>query len=343
MRLVLNAAEDAAHEKWLRETQGAYEWWYFDARSDCGTWAIACIWFLGNPFSPYYRLAALGKMADPLAHNALFFALYRHGKLHAYHFTRFPREEVETVSVLPGTLRLGPNSLALAQGNCHLSIADENANGRWLETSLWFDWPTLTTQAMGPDTARQTDFWLPAAPSCRVSGKIALRGAQNREAEEISFQGQGYHDHNWGRLPFDARWRDWYWARAALTGDRAVIVYHVRARGAAKAVSHLLLFEAGRLIFHDQNAQVWLSHRAVNGFGMVYATRLTANSGAFHVRFDLGTRLDSAPFYLRVLCNAAVTSEGVMEAGQGTGEYFRPQMLSWLLVASATKARIVAR
>ena len=92
MRLVLDPAEDAAHGEWLRTKPGAYEWWYFDALSDDGEWALTCIWFLGNPFSPYYRLSAQGKNADPFAHNALFFALYRQGRLHAYHFTRFPRD-----------------------------------------------------------------------------------------------------------------------------------------------------------------------------------------------------------------------------------------------------------
>ncbi len=344
MRLVLNAAEDATHGKWLRETPGAYEWWYFDARSDCGVWSLACIWFLGNPFSPYYRLAAQGETADPLAHNALFFALHREGKLYAYHFTRFPREDVEAVARIPGMLRLGPSVLTLtADGSSRLDISDENANGRGLNANLRFDAPRLLTQDTPTANSEETHFWLPAAPFCRVSGQIALRGAQNREAEEITFQGQGYHDHNWGRLPFDAHIQDWYWARAALAGERAVILYHVRSRGQAKSVSHLLLFEAGKLLRHDQNARVRLSRWTINGFGTMYAARLIAECAGYEARFDFRTRLDSAPFYLRALCDATVTRAGEMQSGQGMGEYFRPRMLSWPLVASATKARIVAR
>ena len=72
MHLVLDPAQDAAHGEWLRRTPGAYEWWYFDAISDDGAWALACIWFLGNPFSPYYRHAARREAADPFTHNALF-------------------------------------------------------------------------------------------------------------------------------------------------------------------------------------------------------------------------------------------------------------------------------
>ena len=345
MRLVMNAAEDAAHKEWLCETAGAYEWWYFDARSDCGEWAFSAIWFLGNPFSPYYRLAAQGKSADPLEHNALFFALYRNGQLHAYHFTRFERDEVEIPSILPGRLRLGPNLLNLnSEGRSVLFVTDENANGRGLAASLTFDAPPLLFQETEEAGVGHSDFWLPAAPSCRVKGKISLTAPQNGSAvEQISFSGHGYHDHNWGRLPFDTHLKDWYWARAEMEDERAVILYHVRSHGSAKTVSHLLLFEAGRLILHDLNAQVRLSRRRINGFGTIYATRLSVQSGDVSVCFDLGTRLDSAPFYLRVFCDAKVTRAGKTETGQGIGEYFRPKMLAGLIVASATKARISVR
>lgn len=341
MRLVLDSAEDAAHEGWLREMPGAYEWWYFDALSDDGEWAIGCIWFLGNPFSPYYRLAALGQPADPFAHNALFFALYHRGRLHAYHFTRFPRSEVKTASSLPMTLQFGPNRLFLsADGIARLEIADENANGHRLTASLSFIAPPLIGTEDKSENVPTTDHsWLPAAPICRVSGQIVLRAAQNKDAQIIKFAGRGYHDHNWGRLPFDANVQDWYWARGTLTDERAVLLYHVRYRGRQKPVSHLLLFDHGILTSH--NAEVRLSRITLNGFGTRYATQLSVESGNLRVQFRLGARLDSAPFYVRALCDAEVTVGGVTETGQGMGEYFRPGIMAWPLVASAMKARIV--
>ncbi len=316
MRLVLDPAEDAAHEEWLRGTPGAYEWWYFDALSDDGQWALACIWFLGNPFSPYYRLAALGQGADPFAHNAVFFALYRQGRLHAYHFTRFPSAQIKVTQNIPGTLRFGPNRLTLGVNGCELMLSDENANGRMLEANLTFAFPALLPSAVQDDGAGETHFWLPAAPACRVSGRIALREAQNTGAEEIAFSGQGYHDHNWGRLPFADGIRDWYWARVGLGQERAALLYHVRAQDAEKPVSHLLLFNGGRLTYHDAGASVHLSRPAVNGFGTVYATELRAESGDVRACFRLRARLDSAPFYLRTLCEATVTQGETTEQGQ---------------------------
>ena len=343
MRLVLDPAEEAAHGEWLRQTPGAYEWWYFDALSDDGEWVLSCIWFLGNPFSPYYRQSSLGQPPSPFEKNALFFALYRFGKLYAYHFTRFPLPEVTAEEALPLCLRFGPNRLSAAgSGQWRLEIDDQNANGRHLAAALTFTSPPLVSAAFQETALDSEHSWLPAAPYCRVSGQIELRELHNPGSETIRINGTGYHDHNWGRLPFDAAIRDWYWARAALHGERSIILYHVRPhRG--PAVSHLLLFERGHLLRHDAQAKVRLSRPVLNGFGTQYSSRLTAGGAGLEVVFDFGTRLDSAPFYVRVLCGAEVRAGGQAESGQGIGEYLRPRSMSWPLVASAMKARIVER
>ena len=345
MRLVLDRAEEQAHQAWLRETPGAYEWWYFDALSTDGRYALACIWFLGNPFSPYYRLSAQGQAADPLQHNALFFALYRDGHLYAYHFTRFLNGCRCAPEGTPLDLTLGPNRLAQAGDGCWtLAVSDENANRRRLDAALTFAAPPLVSGIGEEDSPAETShFWLPAAPHCHVGGRLTLREAHNPGAETIYFHGTGYHDHNWGRLPFAAEIRDWYWARAALDGERAALLYHVRPRAGQQAVSHFLLFEQGRLLLHDRSPQINLSRPAVNGFGTAYASRLSVTSGDVSVAYQFGARLDSAPFYVRALCAATVTQEGRAETGRGIGEYLAPRSMAWPLVASAMKARIVER
>ncbi len=343
MRLVLDPAEEAAHGAWLRGTPGAYEWWYFDAVSDCGEWSLCCIWFLGNPFSPYYRLSALSVPANPYAHNALFFALYRHGSLHAYHFTRFPPSQISATEAVPLCLEFGPNTVVMPnKDEWRLNFTDINGNGRSLAASLTFAGPPLSGE-VGKDAPMDTDHsWLPIAPFCRVSGQITLREEHNPGAETISFAGTGYHDHNWGRLPFDASIRDWSWARAALPRERSVILYHVRPHRGLP-VSHLLLFEAGRLVHHNPWASVQLGKPAWNGFGTRYQSRLTTGGGDLHAVFQFGRRLDSSPFYVRALCDAALTQNGRTETGHGIGEYLRPRPLSRRLVASAMKARITER
>lgn len=342
MRLILDSTQDAAHGDWLREQPGGYEWWYFDALSEDGVWALTCIWFLGNPFSPYYRMSSLGRRANPYVHNALFFALYRNGGLHAYHFTRFAPDAVCADERRPATLRFGPNTLLLKDNRYTLTLTDENANRRTLTASLVFDAPPLLAQAPTDDAGSDTHFWLPAAPQCHVSAQIVLRESQNLDAEAIQFRGHGYHDHNWGTLPFARDIRDWYWARVSLDNGSALIVYHVCYRH-APAVSHLLRFRDGQLLGHDDKTIVTLQRPRLNIFGTPYATRLEARSGDISMTFHLGARLDSAPFYIRALCRVEGRLGSAAVTGTGLGEYFRPRMLAWPLVASATKARIVER
>lgn len=340
MRLLLQPDEDAAHADLLRSAPGAYEWWYFDALSEDGEWALTTIWFLGNPFSPYYRESCLGRAANPYAHNALFFALYKQGVLYAYHFTRFPQNQVQADPVRPACLRFGPNALDWDGQTYHLKIADENANRRCLAADLQFDAAPLVPADMPLGDARDTHCWLPAAPACRVRGQITLREQANAGAHRLHFQGLGYHDHNWGTLPFDTAIKDWYWGRVSLGTDKALLVYHVRYR-TAPPVSHLLRFEGGRLTLHDPAAHVVLKRTRMNGFLMPYATHLAVQSGNVSAVFHLGARLDSAPFYARTLCTASVSRAGVTEQGRGLAEYFKPRLLGTRLAASATKARIV--
>ena len=244
---------------------------------------------------------------------------------------------------MPLCLRFGPNRLTMQNnGQWHLSLSDENANGRTLETSLTFTGPPLAAGALEVTPTDSSHSWLPTAPFCRVQGRIELREPHNPGAETIEFRGTGYHDHNWGRLPFDAAIRDWYWARAALKGERSIVLYHVHPHRGPN-VSHVLLFEGGRLLRHDAQAQVRLERPVFNGFGTRYHSQLTVSGADLEVKFRFGTRLDSAPFYLRALCTATLTQDKHTESGQGIGEYLRPRAMSWPLVASAMKARIVER
>ncbi len=346
MHLVLDPAQDAAHGDWLRRMPGAYEWWYFDALSDDGVWSLACIWFLGNPFSPYYRLSAQGAQADPYEHNALFFALHRHGALHAYHFTRFSRAQVCADESRSANLQFGPNSLTSGEGVYRLHLADQNANRRSLLADVQFTAPSVAAPAppelgAGGATDGDNHFWLPAAPACRVAAELSLREAHNSEAERIVFSGHGYHDHNWGTLPFAADIRDWYWARATLDDGRVAVLYHVDYHRPRKPVSHLVLFENGRMTHHDPQAVVTAGRFRVNVFGTRYATLLSVRSGGVTAGFRLDRRLDSSPFYVRVLSRAKLTQDGRTAQGDGMGEYFRPRLLGSRLAASATKARIV--
>ena len=55
---------------------GSYEWWYFDAISDDGRWAIVSIYFLGSPMSTYYKAVVDGRRLKPSDWCGVFFSLH---------------------------------------------------------------------------------------------------------------------------------------------------------------------------------------------------------------------------------------------------------------------------
>ena len=263
------------------------------------------------------------------------------GKLHAYHFSRFPIADICAGTDQKALLRFGPNHLFQDAGRFTLSLHDENANRRTLSALLTFTAPPTDIVPDEDDGGADEHLWCPAAPACAVSGQITLRGRGDGAGERITFAGHGYHDHNRGALPFSRAVRDWYWARALLTDGTALIVYHVRHADGRPPVSHLLRFRDGKLLRHDARADVRLSRPLVNAFGRAYKTQLTVTSGDWNARFTLRGRLDSAPFYVRARVNVTLTENGKMQTGDGMGEWFCPHPLASALVASATKARIV--
>jgi hypothetical protein len=103
--------------------------------------------------------------------------------------------------------------------------------GLWFgrtRAELRFETPgrPLAHPAVGDESeAAAGHSWVCVAPVCRVSGTVTL--AKGRRVE---FSGNGYHDHNFGRLP----WTDmetWYWGRgiARCTDGvtRAFVFYHL--------------------------------------------------------------------------------------------------------------------
>jgi carotenoid 1,2-hydratase len=338
MQVLLAGNNDAARQDALA-VPGSYEWWYFDAIANDRSYSFVSIWLLGNPFSPYYRLSSVGRPDLPLDHAAVFFALYRRGSLESYHFTRF-RQSAVALPPLPVALGLGPNRLIPRDGGWQLRVSDTNGNGRTVDAALEFAGKRVGGASPAPSEIRSGDHvWNPAMPSCRVSGSIALTGPQNHTPATIAFSGLGYHDRNWGQLPFGAESQEWYWARVALTPEVTAAIYAVKSEGSW--VSTFLLFQNGMCVHCDDAPVVHLRAYRLNAFGLRYATRIDVVSRQFRARFSLRRRVDSSSFYIRCLSSGALSGWGKEHRGAGFGEYFRPAPMAGRIAASAMKARIV--
>jgi len=346
MQVLLQGDHDHAHSE-LLELPGAYEWWYFDAVSDDREYSFVSIWFIGNPFSPYYRLSALNLDAYAFDHSAVFFALYKKGALDAYHFTRIPRRDIN-LDGHPLRMTFGPNILTRTAQGWRLILNDENGNRRRLAADLLVQPPFAANPASEVNDAGilgdDGHFWQPAMPYCRVSGHISRIGYIGVASEDLSFSGVGYQDHNWGKLPFKGDTREWYWARLSFDDGLVAVLYCVRHGVGWQA--NLLVFAQGRCILSDNNTKVELGSYRINAFGLRHSTEIKAASGNLRVVFSLRERVDSAPFYIRFHCAGRLEGPGRdpvkgERSGAGFAEYFRPGSMAGSVTASAMKARIV--
>ncbi len=194
-----------------------YAWWYVDALSDDGENGITIIAFIGSVFSPYYAFARRRGLIDPLNHCAINVALYRPRGGH-WAMTERP---LHAVSRSADTFRVGPSAL------------------QWDGTALTIDIDEVTVPIprrlrgkvrVTPSAITPTPFvlnahgnhrWWPIAPIARVEVTM--------QRPDLSWQGDGYLDHNAGDTPIESGFRDWQWARGA-TRDGAVILYEGERR-----------------------------------------------------------------------------------------------------------------
>lgn len=214
MQILFGPEQDGLHVDPYRP--GAYEWWYFDALSDDGRWALVIIYFLGSPMSPYYKTVVDGKNSKPMDWCGVFVSLHENVNQQwierAYAYNLYRHGEFTDA---PHHLRIGLSTITtetspLGGWAYHLSLQEK---GLWTgETRVEATFtPTIAPighPPLGDD--RESHTWACVAPVCKTDTKITLANGSN-----IVFQGHGYHDHNYGQLPWNDMTR-WYWMRSVL-------------------------------------------------------------------------------------------------------------------------------
>lgn len=178
-----------------------YHWWYIDALSSDGQHGLTLIGFVGSVFSPYYAWARQRGAADPADHCAINLALYGKGG------KRWAMTERGRASVhrTPDRLKAGPSRLEWC-GQTLVATLDE-----WT-----FPLPSRLrgtvklTPLLPPGPVRPLDpagrhQWRAIAPRARVEVELTSPG--------LSWNGEGYHDENWGSEPLEAGFSGWHWSR----------------------------------------------------------------------------------------------------------------------------------
>jgi len=341
MQIVLDAAgENGWHKAWMAATRGSYEWWYADFISDDTDWSLVVIFLLGNPFSAYYRQSFLKEDSSPIDHNGVFFALHRRGQLRHYAFINYPAKAITNNGVGTG-LSFGPNSFSFAiDSGFRAEFHEENANRRVLDAVVTLQPTSARSESPATVDPNAGHWWLPAIAAGRAEVDIAIRSlGASRAIERIKFSGSGYHDHNWGVLPFGREIDHWTWARSDFGDGKAALFYWTVEDGGRQTCSLLIFYRTSLPVVYE-NAIVNVEKWRISKFGTRSPKKVVIAIDNLLLSISTNELLEDVPFYVRYRHTATLTVDGVQQTGVGIGEFFKPAPLATPIVSSALTRRI---
>lgn len=231
----LMPVEDARHR--LRGPMH-YEWWYFDATFDNGYSAVAIIWPM-NYSRPWRRQCTVQ------------LSIYTpEGRTYKHYI--FPRRRLFSASYERCDVRVG--DFVHIEGPHPTYRVQVEAEGDMVD--LVFE---AETHGWKPGAAvnylpfpRYSSFcWHVPVPRALVSGAITVQG------EHIGVEGHGYHDHNWGEVPFIYLIDNWNWGHI-VHGELGIIWADITLyRGLDYERIYMFLLSSGeRLVYESADLRI---------------------------------------------------------------------------------------
>lgn len=235
---------------------------------------------MGSVFSPYYALARRNGRGDPENHCALNVALYGKGGKRWAMTERTSadlRRAAESLSIGPSNLVWDGSALTVSFDERTVPFPSRLAGRVRLEVgSLWNHVEKLDEHGR--------HIWRPLAPRVRVT--VDLTDPQ------LSWQGAGYLDCNYGEEPLERAFTRWDWSRAH-TETGAALLYDIERRDGSEHTIALHMGDNGELSCFAPPPRQKISR---TGWRVGRATRS-----------DVGTSprviatLEDTPFYARSL------------------------------------------
>jgi carotenoid 1,2-hydratase len=264
---------------------GGYAWWYVDALSDDGQYALTIIAFIGSVFSPYYASRRRRKLAAcPYDHCAFNIALYGPRR------NRWAMTERRRLSLVQSarSLAIGRSSMSWDAGSLVITI-DELTVPRFsrIRGTVRLHPVALAQCDVALDTAGR-HRWRPIAPQARV--EVSL------DQPALRWRGSGYFDANQGAAPLESDFSSWTWLRSE-TETGAVALYDVeRRRGGSLSVA--LRFDRS-----GQHASIALPPRApLRRTGWLLDRTCRSEDGTAAIVRSL----EDTPFYARSLISTTL-------------------------------------
>lgn len=343
---------------------GSYEWWYFDAVTDDERYSVVAIWFSGFPFSPYYlqRLRAWKQngskpngassgskydppLPNPLEHAAFSFSLYADG-VELLNFIKEGDATLFDASSEKPFVRFEQNRFVYDElrNRFVLHIDFEMlARKKRVKAELYFTPKVELAQDLGELSSGTGEHtWILVAPSMDVCGKLDVWDGLKNESHKIVFQGNGYHDHNFGRVPMDTDIENWYWGRAH--SKKYDLVYYIISYKdeSREPFTFLYLTENGKTIILKNRLSITEHELEQNLISPRYGKRLTMDSDDCHFSIEHLKGLDTGPFYMRFHSRFVLNlkeERGVVMTG--ISEFLHPDRLTSGLVQNLVKSKVL--
>ena len=299
--------------------ENGYSWWYLDAVSDDGAFALVVIAFVGSVFSPYYAGARRRRRADPAQHCALNVALYTPRRRY------WAMTERRHVDRAPDLLRIGPSAMRWDDGVLSVDIQEWTAPlPTPLRGRVRLHPAQLTPHVVALDAAGD-HLWRPLAPNARIEVEFDEPGLCGR--------GEGYLDANTGRCPLEDGFRRWDWSRARA-GDGTTVLYEVMPRAGPDRSLALHIDAQGGLTLREPPPVVELPRA---WWGVQRTTRSSAPEGARVTR-----TLEDGPFYARSLVASELWGEPVTAIHESIClDRFRSRVVQAMLSVRMPRSRSV--
>lgn len=266
---------------------GGYLWWYIDAVSDDGDYALTIISFIGSVFSPYYAWAG---RRDPQNHCSINVALY--GKRGA-RWTMTERTS-DAIACAPDMFTVGPSSIGWDGDTLVVSLDEIGCPlPKRVRGTVRISPTALPAQAFTLDpNSRHT--WQPIAPHARIDVELSV--------PDLKWSGTAYVDSNFGDESLEDGFVDWTWSRAHRN-DGCTVLYETAFRRGGFGLFGLQTDATGTCTLIEPPPASALPKT-------LWGVARTAHSDA-GASARVKATLEDTPFYTRSLVTARIHGEDV--------------------------------
>lgn len=329
MFLYSDPSDDIRH---VKDSPGAYEWWYFDAVDPISGHGIVAILYDGLLFSPdYHDAVKAGSNARAEHHPGFSLSLYDGTSTVFYALTSYPANMARFGGV-EDPVAIGNNVVTRRETDLVLEYTlhvDETLpSGLRAEGEITFASPNPTGKAHTGDSTSH-HRWNLVQPSADVRGSIRV-SHNGRLLNEYSFGTKGYHDHNVGMRPLKEDFEDWYWGRIHI-GDDTLVWYSMNHDG--HLVPQAWLMRNGNVDFSESldMEPAGTTIRTIFGLERISKWRVNIDGREYLISDD--HVWDNGPFYQRYQVRLSdITGKHVAHSKPGIAEYIKPARItaSWV-------------